>query len=322
MNIIYADVGGTKTHLALAEVQQGHVDTLFDKRYASNSFETFDALLEVFFKDIGDRRDISKACFAVAGPVQSHPGEQTAKITNLPWALSSTSLKANYNIDDVILINDFEAVAYGVLALNDDEIVTAQKGLKQEKGNIAVVGAGTGLGVAFIVYDDKQPRIVATEGGHVDFAARTPIEAEFCQWLRQRYGHASYERVLSGPGLVDLYRFFSERAHEHQSIDRDGAAISQGAEKGDELCQRTLTTFYDIYAAFASNVALTTMARGGVYIAGGIAAKTYPMVDRQRFSHHFCDKGKMAALTKNIPVHVVLNEQIGLQGACNKLLLS
>ena len=321
--ILFGDIGGTKTLLNLASVVDGHCHVLAEQRFASGQFSTFDNLLHAFYQaaDIGEG-SIDAACFGVAGPVIHSSDGDNAKITNLPWQLNSKSLENRFNIKKIFLINDFESVGYGIQALTDSDLISLQQGHPIERANRLAIGAGTGLGVAMMIWCEGQYKVVPTEGGHADFAPVNDLQHELCRYLAREHGRVACENVLSGPGLVNIYRFLHYQHRQHDAVlatlldePDPGAAIALAADRENQVAEESMTLFVDIYGAQAGNYALASMARGGVYVAGGIAPKILSRLQTGRFLQHFNNKGKMAGLMNDIPVNVVLDSNIGLHGA-------
>jgi glucokinase len=252
---------------------------------------------------------------------------QSATITNLPWQIETQTLAARFDIDSVTLINDFQAVGYGLEALAEDDLVTLQAGSPTTHGNRLVIGAGTGLGVAQLIWDGNGDgshyRVIATEGGHADFAPANELQLGLAGYLMRRYGRSSMEHVLSGPGLINVYGFIAEQQQQLESTACQAvmasadpaAAIAQAAQANERLAVAALGLFVEAYGTQAGNFALSSLALGGVYIAGGIAPKLIEQLKAPRFMTAFRDKGKMARLMAQIPVRVVMNPEIGLLGS-------
>jgi glucokinase len=319
--ILAGDIGGTKTVIALYQ-HTGHNDLeqLRLETFPSQESLSLDTILNEFLKQT-PQQSLHAACFGVAGPVingQCHT-------TNLPWSLSEAALAKYLNVQRVKLLNDLEATAYGMLFLGATERVPLNQGKADSVGNIAVVAAGTGLGEAMLYWDGNQHHPIASEGGHCDFAPRNDREIELLKYLRQRLnGHVSYERILSGPGLFNIYQFLRDTGYgnEPNSLREElrtgdpSATISRHALAGDEpLCVAALEMFAAIYGAEAGNLALKCLAAGGVYIGGGIAPKILPALNQGIFMEAFLDKGRFATLLKDIPVSVATNPQTALLGA-------
>lgn len=317
-HLLAVDIGGTKTLFQLSS-EQG--DVILEQSYVSQDFSSFDLALAEFLnqQQIKDYR-IDSACFAVAGPVSG----RDANVTNLPWQLNADDLADEFNIDHLYLCNDFAAVAHGISCLADDEVITLQQGEVDDNSPRAVIGAGTGLGQALLFPETDGWRVVATEGGHVDFAPTDRIQILLLEHLIERFGHVSYERIVSGAGLVTIYEFL--RAYEQHDENPDlrqamvagdpAAAISQFAlENNDSLALESLDLFIKIYGAQAGNLALTVLPMAGLYLAGGIAAKNYQRFIQGPFIDAFTAKGKMESLIKKIPVRLILQPKVGLMGA-------
>ena len=314
--LLAGDIGGTKTLLKLFEAGGG---VLAERRFDSASFASLNQVVASFLSDFPSLSPAA-ACFGVAGPVEGG----RANITNLPWQIDAASICAEFRIPQVRLINDFQAVAYGIEALESQDMATLQAGQPQEFGVRAVIGAGTGLGEGFMVWQGEYYEAFPSEGSHADFAPVDALQTELLHYLAARYGHVSYERLLSGPGLVNIFEFLrasrgQQATAELQSAMQAGdpaAAISDCALGGkDDLAVSALDLFARIYGAEAGNLALKVLARGGVYIAGGIAPQIISKLKDGEFLRAFADKGRFTGLLGNIPVHVVLNPKVGLLGA-------
>lgn len=341
--LLAGDIGGTKTILRLVKsgTQPNHpsasFEILHEARYSSREFSDLVPMVRQFLagaeQEHGEAVAPEKACFAIAGPVIN----DTSKVTNLVWFLETPRLSRELNISKIRLINDFVAVGYGVLGLEPSDLQTLQTGKPQSDAPIAVIGAGTGLGQGYLVHQPDGYQVYSSEGGHVDFAPRTPLEFELLQYLLEKHNihRISVERVVSGQGIVAIYQFLRDRdiapespevgavvrAWEHEIGQRDksvdpAAAISVAAlNKRDRLSEQTMQLFVEAYGAEAGNLALKLLPYGGLYIAGGIAAKILPLLQEDAFLRVFTDKGRMRSLLEQVPVHVVLNPQVGLIGA-------
>ena len=292
MRILAGDVGGTKTLLRLVE-PDGTVGR--EERYDSAAFASFDELLAGFVTG-----RVDAACFAVAGPVYGG----RAEVTNLHWEIDEQALGRELSIPRVSLINDFYSVALGVPLLGPDDLLPLHPAPRDRSAPMAILGAGTGLGEAFVLGD----RVVPTEGGHADFAPQDQEQAALFVRLHERYGHVSWERVLSGMGLVNIFTFLGGE-------ELDPAEIAERADGGDPRAVRAFEIFIDLYGAEAGNMALRVLARGGVYLAGGIAAKNTARFTDGRFVEAFLRKGRFRDLMQTIPVDLIVNEQVGLIGA-------
>ncbi len=321
--ILAGDIGGTKTNLALYEMVGDVLVLQSQYQYVSRSFTSFSDIL-CDFKNRFVKAPIDLACLGVAGPViDGH-----CRTTNLPWKINALELKKQLNTTKVCLLNDLEATAYGMLMLHDDEFVELTVGRKRADGNCAVIAAGTGLGEAILFWDGDKFHPIGTEGGHSDFAPCTQQQDDLLRWLRQHYPkHVSVERILSGSGIVMLYEFLGQCQYAPQSalmidpseeLDRS-ALISEGAlVHKDPLCIETLRLFVEIYGAEAGNLALKSMALGGIYIGGGIAPKILSALsDNNTFLNAFIKKGRFEEMLRGISVKVSLNPQTALLGAAH-----
>lgn len=314
MLILAADIGGTKTLLQLSRVGETEHEVLHEQRFHSEAYADFDSVLDEFLKAAPNEAHagIGAACIAVAGPVT---GAQ-AKVTNLPWLIRADALCQRFSISRVRLINDFQAVGYGIDALTAKDLLVLQAGHAEERAPRAVIGAGTGLGEGILVWQQDHYEVLATEGGHVDFAPTDALQRDFLAYMNQGQARLSYEQVLSGKGIVSLYRFLAQHhGATPPALDVNAAAVTEAAQRGDAVAVQTLKTFVRIYGAQAGNLALTCLAAGGVYIAGGIAPRLLDYMTDGAFVAAFCDKGAMQSLLVNYPVSVILDTHIGLKGA-------
>jgi len=316
-NLIAGDIGGTKT---LLRISAGDGAPLLQKSYPSAEYSGLAEILEEFLREAGTS-EVAAACFALAGPVSG----RRVKLTNLPWEVDADALAVRFSIPRITLINDFEAVGQGIAALQPEDLLTLQPGVSHEQGVRIVVGAGTGLGVAWLSWANGNYAVHPSEGGHMDFAPADATQYALLQYLQQRHGHVSYERIVSGPGLVAIFEFLRDSRlvspPSAQLIAAMGegdiaAAITRFAQQGHEpIARMALDLFVRIYGAFVGNLALLALPRGGIYVAGGIAAKIATTMQRGDFMRAFHDKGRYAGLLASLPVHVVTNPQIGLLGA-------
>jgi glucokinase len=318
--ILAADVGGTKTNLAFFEVREEGLVVVEQARYASRDFNSLDELALHFLSE--HRLQAQHACFAAAGPC--HQG--ICEATNLPWHIDARKLQAELKVESALVINDLEATAYAVDILPDNDFVVLQKGSASAAGNAAVIAAGTGLGQAGMFWDGTQLRPFASEGGHSDFAPRNSLEADLFVFLRERFGHVAWERVLSGPGLLNLYQFFftrspadaSAKVAEEMKQGDPAAVISQAAVSEQcAICTEALDLFVSLYGAEAGNLALKVMATGGVYIGGGIAPRILPALKKGTFVKSFQDKGRLRQLLEKIPIRIITTNRAALLGAAH-----
>ncbi len=316
--ILAGDIGGTKTALGLYTRSGAGLAAVRTEEFPSRNFASLEAVAAAFLRE-AEKAQLRAACFAVAGPVIAG----AAQLTNLPWTVDAAALAAI--TARVSVINDLQAAALGSLHLEPADFCTLAGGNPGARGNIAVIAAGTGLGEAFLVWDGRRHIAVACEGGHADFAPRGDEEIALLQHLaRETGGHVSYERVLSGAGLVRIYRFLRQQSGEPQpdwltlrlAAGDPAAVISEIALAGaDPVCVRALEMFVSIYGAEAGNLALKVFALGGVVVAGGIASKILGELQKGGFVSAFTAKGRFAGLMQSMPVKVVLNRHVSLIGA-------
>jgi glucokinase len=317
--ILAGDVGGTKTALGLFQREAGGTLTVLrEATLPSRDFASLELAVRQFLA-AAPTVAIGAACFGVAGPVVVG----RVVTTNLPWVLDEAGLARDIPVARVRLLNDLEATAHGVLALPDSALFTLQQG-RAQAGNLAVIAAGTGLGEAFIVREGDHVVVVASEGGHSDFAPRTDLEINVLRALRTEFGRVSYERLVCGPGLVNVYRFLRRAggapepawlAARMAAEDPATVITEVGLERGDAVCVATLDMFVAVYGAEAGNLALKVLAVGGVFVAGGIAPRLRTRLADGAFMGAFRDKGRFSPLLAQIPVHVVLEPRTALLGA-------
>ena len=321
--LLAGDIGGTHTRLRLSRCTGHGLERLCERRYDSAEHPDFTKLLRAFLADCGETPD--SACLGVAGPVHETGEDTTAEVTNLPWRLSARALSEACGIPRLCLTNDFSLIGHALPALGENDLVTLQAGRPQPEAMAAVLGAGTGLGQVLVLPGPEPRRVWATEGGHVDFAARTEADWQMLQTLRHRFGHVSAERLLSGPGLRFIYGFLEERQgrptppaiREARDAGRDIAPeiTRLGLSGEDPLAAQALERFVELYGAQAGNLALACLPRAGLYIAGGIAQHLLPLLERGPFLTAFLDKGRMRPLLETIPLAVVTHPDPGLLGA-------
>jgi len=320
MMILAGDIGATHSRVAAFRAEGNKFPLVVEKIYESQEYSGLADIVGNFVRSEGI--PAQSGCFAVAGPVRSGK----AKISNLPWTtIDSKELAKQLNLKNVSLINDLEAYAYGLDSLEPQDFVTLNPGSEDAEGNTAVISAGTGLGEAGLLWDGFRQHPFACEGGHTDFAPRNELEIELLKYLLARYKTVSYERVLAGPGVKNVYDFLrdTKRAQEPEWLrEQMGAAkdppalISQLAlEKKAPLCEQTMQIFVSVYGAEAGNCALKFMSLGGIFIGGSIAAKNIPLMKAPDFLEAFVDKGRMRGLLQDVPVKIVLNDDAGLLGA-------
>ena len=314
--LLAGDVGGTKTLLGLFERGSPRPQPIVIRSYQTCAYTSFTAILDAFASDVGHAFDVDASVAGVAGPVV----DNRARLTNIAWDVSADEISARFKTPRSRLINDLEAMATCAEWLNTDELVPLQAGIPRSDGNAVVIAAGTGLGEAFLHRVDGRLRPVPSEGGHADFPARTDREIDLLRMLRADYGRVEVEHVLSGPGLLNLYRFthvsVACEATLGMTVETGPAVISQAAlEARCPACVEALDMFVSAYGAEAGNLALRGMATSGVYVGGGMAPKILPALRTGQFMNAFRDKGAMSELVANIPVKVILNAEAGLVGA-------
>lgn len=316
--VLAGDIGATHARIAVFAADP-RVPVAFES-YRSREHHGLGEILRAFLA--AHPAELENACFGVAGPVRA--GRATA--TNLAWPIDARELAAAVGLESVALLNDLAASAYGIAELLPDDIETLNQGAPAPDGVVAVIAAGTGLGEAGLLVRGQRYEVIASEGGHADFAPRSELEVELWRYLAAEDPHVSYERVCSGLGLVNIYRFLRLRSETpeppwlaHEIADRDpGAAISRAAlEHRDSVCVQTLDMMVSIYGAEAGNLALKYLATGGVYLGGGIAPRILSKLRDGTFMCAFAAKGRFGALLSRVPVHVIVNERAALLGAAH-----
>jgi len=316
--VLAGDIGGTKTTLGYFEFRRGVLSSKAICTFLSSNYPDFKSILKEFMRD--HPADLQGACLGIAGPITGG----VCRTTNLPWVVDTSTLKPILKVQEVNLINDMEATAYGIGALPKTSFAVLNSGHAVPQGNIAVIAAGTGLGEGMLFWDGKSYRAVASEGGHADFAPCNLLEIDLCRYLFNKFGHSSYERVLSGPGLLNIYDFLKAKKFaieprwlkEELTREDPGSVITKNAlNNKNKLCVKTLDLFCSIYGAEAGNLALKVLARGGVYVGGGIAPKIRSKLQDGVFKKMFLDKGRFSKILSKIPVKVILEEKTALYGA-------
>jgi glucokinase len=322
--ILAGDIGGTKSNLGLFELEGGTLRLVRSAKYRSPDFSGLPALIEAFLAEGVAMGGLDAACFGIPGPVI----DNRASTPNLAWVVDGAAVAAESGVPRVVLINDLVATAEGIPLLAADEIAVLQAGTAEREGNRALIAAGTGLGMALI------PRVgagwvpVPSEGGHMDFAPRTEDEIGLMRYLRERFGRVSAERVVSGPGLFNIYQYLRDigplpetpQVREALAGGKDparviGEAALAGPDTGCALCGRALEMFVAAYGAAAGNLALLGTATGGVWLGGGIAPKILPRLTDGLFLQTFVAKGRFVPFLEKVPVRVILNDRAALLGA-------
>ncbi|RQP13821.1 MAG: glucokinase [Chryseobacterium sp.] len=317
--ILAGDIGGTKTHIGWFVSKDGGVELLNERVYPSMEYASFSDILREFIRD-NKYEAPDRICIGVSGPVIN--GKVIT--TNLPWSLDSALLQQEFRTERVDLINDLEATAYGLAGIDDEFLVSIYSGCKNMKGNVAILAPGTGLGEAGLFWDGEFLRPFATEGGHSEFSPRNNLEVEFYQFLMQIYGIVSWEHVISGPGLFNIYRFLRDiKKHEEpawltQRFEEDDPAAVINHTALRELhpaCTLAMEMFVDFMAREAANLVLKLKATGGLLLGGGIPPKIYSFLNKDKFHSSFVMSDKMEHLLKDIPIKMILNSRTALEGA-------
>jgi glucokinase len=321
--VIGGDIGGTKTRLCLFEVSGETLEARAERTFSSPGYPALDDIVRDFLALTGARAEL--ACFGIAGPVTG----RTARTTNLAWRISAESIERAFDIRQVRLINDLEATAWGIDDLAPDDLCELQASAPDAAGNRAVIAAGTGLGEAGVFWDGHRHRPWACEGGHTCFAPRNELEIELLRFLDRRFPRVSWERVVSGRGLVNIYDFLLEHRGaaaepwlaEEMAAGDPAEAISRAARDGrSEPCAEAVGLFVSLYGAEAGNLALKVMAKGGVYVGGGIAPKMLEELKIPAFLESFLAKGRMRPLLEAMAVRVILDDRAALVGTARAVL--
>ena len=322
--ILAGDVGGTKVHLALYNFVGGRLSLVRENKFPSGEYASLDEVVKAFLSE-GEqaKEEIVAACFGCPGPVR----DGRLKLTNLPWTLDERQLEKSVGIEHIFLINDLEANGYGSPELAPDKVFTLLKGDPKAVGHRGLVSAGTGLGEALLIWDPKsrQHRPIPSEGGHCDFAARNDREIALLQYLQRTLnGRVSFERVVSGIGIKNVYAFLRDDEkmdepawlRERMQKEDPNAVIGQCGEDGSsEICAETLKMFASAFGAEAGNVGLKVLASGGMYLGGGIAPKILKTMQNGEFAQAFLDKGRLSPLLEAMPVRIILDDACALLGA-------
>jgi glucokinase len=316
--ILAGDIGGTHTRIALFEPSNNKLRMVLEQVYPSRDHKGLDEILRLFIQQ--HPSDVNAACFGIAGPIIN----QVVSTPNLPWVINETQLSQQTGIRQLWLINDLQAHASGVGDLDGADFVALNSAAPQP-GNSALIAAGTGLGEAGLYWDGAVHHAFPCEGGHCDFAPRNDLEVALLQYLMKKFGRVSYERILSGPGLRNIYDFLRDTRVEAETSElktelaqaADAVpVISQHALNGDSaICVRALGIFVDVYGAEAGNLALKMLATGGLFISGGIAGKILARLQGPEFLEGFTAKGRLKPLMETMPVKVITNDKVGLLGA-------
>jgi len=324
--ILAGDIGATRTRMAAFQAEGNKLELVVEKTYKSQEHSGIAEIISAFVKTEGI--PVHNACFGVAGPVRSG----RSKISNLPWTIDSRELAVQLRLNSVGLINDLEAYAYGIDALESKDFVTLSEGTGDDaEGNRVVIAARTGLGVAGLYWDGFRHHPFPCEGGHSDFAPKSDLEAELAHYLRSKHDHVSCERILSGPGLKNIYEFLRDtgKAEEpewlkqqmNQAPDQPALISQLALQKKAAICDQALDIFVGVYGSETGNCALNFLATGGVFVGGNIAAKIAPRMQEPVFMNSFLNKGRMRSLLADVPIKIVLNDNCGITGAARYTLI-
>jgi glucokinase len=318
MIVLAGDVGGTHARLALVELDGRGARVARDGRYRSRDYPGLTPIVRRFYEEVGSRPD--RACFGIACPVVG----DDCITPNLPWTINARKLAVEIVIPRTTIINDFVAVGYGIELLGPSDLATLQEGSPTLQAPIALIGAGTGLGQGFLLWDGDHYRVLASEGEHGDFAPSGELQSGLLEFLRQQFGRVSWERLVSGPGIANIYQYLlasavaPEQTAVHDEMEKEdptAVIIRHGLARTDCLSQQALDLFCEIFGAQAGNLALTFVSTGGVYLAGGIAPRIVERLKQGQFLTAFRNKGRMSELLSRIPVHVVMNPNVAVLGA-------
>lgn len=316
--ILAGDIGGTNTRLAYFENKPGRPEPAVIEIYPSGKHAHFEDIVEQFVQT--HPQSVESACFGIAGPIQNG----VCRTPNLPWVVDTNDLSKTLNVPHVQLINDLEANAHGIAALGEEDLVVLNAGQADLTGSAALISAGTGLGEAGLYRDGDELKPFASEGGHTDFAPRNDLEMKLLSYLLRSYDHVSFERVLSGPGLLNIFNFLVELEGnqppawlQEQMQKNDPAAVITKVALSEEhaTCERAIDLFVSMYGAEAGNLALTTLATGGMFVGGGIAPRIIEKLKQPLFLESFVAKGRMTPLLERIPVKVIVNDKTAMLGA-------
>ncbi|HMF73489.1 MAG TPA: glucokinase [Flavitalea sp.] len=319
IKIIAGDIGGTKTNLALFHATKNKLELIGETRFASPDYNSVGIMIRDFIVASGNILP-DRICLGVAGPVI----DGKAELTNLNWTIESDELMRTFKVESVSMINDLEAIAYGLSNLGTEELITVREGNPLARGNMAIIAPGTGLGEAGLFWDGKFYHPFPTEGGHCDFSPRTEEDFELTVFLQKIYGVVSWEKLVSGPAIQDIYKFLDQRRkssapgwlQEALKGEDPSAVISTMAEdEKDEACVHTMELFVRYLARESANLVLKMKATGGLFVGGGIPPKINPLLERYEFFKHFMDCDRMQNLLEEVPIYLIRDDKTGLNGA-------
>jgi glucokinase len=322
---LIADIGGTKTELALLDPAAGPRHFVRTHRFDSGRYRSLEEIVQRFLGD--QTAHVSGMAAGIAGPVRNN----RVQVTNLPWVVNADSLSEALGGTPILLLNDLEAIAYGVPSLGGKDMAVLKEGVAEPQGPIAIIAPGTGLGEAFLIWDGARYRPIPSEGGHTDFAPADEVELELLRYLLPRLVHVSYERVCSGIGIPNLYAFLRDTGREVEpewlreelatATDATRVIMVAALEEQAPICKATLELFFSILGNEAGNLFLKILASGGIYLAGGIPPRVAPQLQRSRFLEAFSSKGRFSDLLQKVPVFIIMQPQTALIGAANACLL-
>jgi glucokinase len=321
LKILAGDIGGTKTNLALFHASRNNLELVKQARFASPDYNSVAVMIKDFLAASGEGSP-DRICLGVAGPVI----DGKAELTNLDWVLDSYDLMKTFRVENVSMINDLEAIAYGLSNLVVEELMVVREGNPLARGNMAIIAPGTGLGQAGLFWDGKYYHPFPTEGGHCDFSPRTEEDFQLTRFLQKEYGIVSWEKVVSGPAIYDIYKFLDQQRTgtvpswltEGLETEDPSAIISTAAEDDkDEVCIHTMELFVRYMARESANLVLKMKAIGGLFLGGGIPPKISPLLDRYNFFEHFMDCDRMHHLLEEVPIYLIRDDRTGLNGAAS-----
>ena len=313
--VLAGDAGATKTNLALFKWENNSSTLLREAKYRSHDYKNIIELTDVFQKELPSPDTI---CFAVAGPVLNGH----AKFSNINWEIDRAEISNHFGLQKVSLINDLEATAYGLAMLTEKDIAVIHKGDETAGGNVAIIAPGTGLGEAGLYWDGNAYHPFATEGGHCDFAPRNEFDFELYNYLQGKFGHVSWERLICGPGILNIYHFLRDIKKREEPgwlkekfNDADAAAVISGHVNESTICSETMQLFVRYLAYESANLILKYKATGGLFIGGGIVPQIVPLLENNKFYSSFCQSGRLNYLLEKVPVKILLNTKAPLLGA-------
>ncbi|GAA0563258.1 glucokinase [Chitinophaga japonensis] len=319
LHVLAGDLGGTKTRLALFEAKDGSMEVIHEHIYRSRDYASFTEIIKDFIAQQPERPP-QRICIGVAGPVI----KGRVELTNLSKELTVTDIQTATGVEETMLINDLEATAYGLATIGEDSLLTLHRGEPETGGNMAIIAPGTGLGEAGMYWDGALYAPFATEGGHCDFAPRNELDMDLLQYLQEKYQIVSWERLVSGPGIYDTFRFLRDVRHMHvpdwldqELLEKDPAAVisTNAIQQKVSICIKTMELFVRYLAREAANLVFKMKATGGLFLGGGIPPRIVPLLEDNNFYHHYLQGDRLIALLATVPIHVIINDKAALRGA-------